>query len=144
MTQQHGILVANASQARLFERSSFSEPLLQLADWVHPASRMPARDTERAPLGQSLAGRAGLAPRLDLKHAHRSAFAEELAHDLREAVMGLRLKSLALIVSKPFMGELLRHLDASVQKAVCVKHSLDLTSLRPPHLDQRSRTDFRL
>jgi hypothetical protein len=76
MTQQHGILVANASHARLFERASFSEPLLQLADWVYPASRMPARDTERAPLGQSVAGRAGLAPRVDLKHLHRSAFAD--------------------------------------------------------------------
>ena len=144
MTQQHGILVANASQARLFERSSFSEPLVQLADWVHPASRMPARDTERAPLGRSLAGRAGLAPRLDLKHAHRSAFAEELAHDLRSAVLNQRLKSLALIVSNPFMGELLRHLDASVQKVVGDKHSLDLTSLSLTDLGQRLRTDFRL
>ena len=144
MTQQHGILVANASQAHLFERSSFSEPLVQLADWVYPASRMPARDTERAPLGQSLAGRAGLAPRVDLKHSHRSAFAEELAHDLRKAVMDYRLKSLALIVSNPFMGELLRHLDASVQKVVGDKHSLDLTSLRLTDLDQRLRTDFHL
>jgi len=144
MAQQQGILVANASQARLFERASFSGPLLELADWVHPASRMPARDTERAPLGQSLAGRAGLAPRVDLKHLHRSAFAQVLASHLREAVLNQRMRSLVLIVSNPFLGELLRHLDVSVQKILGVQHALDLTSLSLSELDQRLRADFHL
>ena len=144
MAQQHGILVANASQARLFERASLSEPLIELADWVNPASRMPARDTERAPLGQSLAGRAGLAPRVDLKHLHRCAFAQELAAYLREVVLSHRMKSLALVVSTPFMGELLRHLDTSVQKVLCARHVRDLTSLSLIDLDQRLRSDFRL
>ena len=144
MAQQHGILVANASQARLFERASLSESLIELADWVNPASRMPARDTERAPLGQSLAGRAGLAPRVDLKHLHRRAFAQELAAYLREAVLSHRMKSLALVVSTPFTGELLRHLDTSVQKAICARHVRDLTSLSLTDLDQRLRADFRL
>ena len=144
MAQQHGILVANASQARLFERASLSEPLIELADWVNPASRMPARDTERAPLGQSLAGRAGLAPRVDLKHLHRCAFAQELAAYLREVVLSHRMKSLALVVSTPFMGELFRHLDISVQKVLCARHVRDLTSLSLTDLDQRLRSDFRL
>jgi protein required for attachment to host cells len=105
---------------------------------------MPARDTERAPLGQSLAGRAGLAPRVDLKHLHRRAFAQELAAYLREAVLSHRMKSLALVVSTPFMGELLRHLDTSVQKVLCARHVRDLTSLSLTDLDQRLRSDFRL
>lgn len=144
MALPHWILVANASQARLFERSSFTEPLLELADWVNPPSRMPARETERAPLGQSLAGRAGLAPRTDLKQLHRSAFAQDLAAHLREAALIQRMTQLALVVSNPFMGELLKHLDASVQKALCAQHVLDLTSLSLTDLDQRLRTDFRL
>jgi protein required for attachment to host cells len=144
MAQQQGILVANASQARLFERRSLSEPLQELADWFCPASRMPARETERAPLGHSLAGRAGLAPRVDLKHLHRRAFAHDLAANLREAVLSQRLTSLVLVVSNPFMGELLRHLDASVQKILGAQHVLDLTSLSLTDLDQRLRTDFRL
>lgn len=144
MVAQHWILVANASHARLFERQSFTEPLLELADWVHPASRLPARETERAPLGQSQVGRAGLAPRADLKQLHRSAFAKELAAFLRDAWVGQRMKSLALVVSNPFMGELLAHLDASVRKGICAQHVLDLTALNQTELDQRLRQDFRL
>lgn len=65
MLAKHWILVANASHARLFERSSFNEPLVEVADWLKPESRMQARETERAPLGHSVVGRAGLAPRSD-------------------------------------------------------------------------------
>ena len=144
MPLQHWILVANASQARLFERRSFTEPLLELHDWVNPPSRLTARETERAPLGHSQAGRAGLAPRTDLKQLHRSAFAQNLAAHLREAVIHARMKSLALIVSNPFMGDLLSHLDASVQKLVCAQHPLDLTSLNVTDLERRLRSDFRL
>ena len=53
MLQEHWILVANAGQARLWERRSMAEPLLALAEWVYPEARMKARDTERAPLGHS-------------------------------------------------------------------------------------------
>lgn len=144
MAQLHWILVANGAHARLFERRSFTEPLVEMTDWIDPAGRMSARETERAPLGQSLAGRAGLAPREDLKQLHRSAFAQDLAAHLREAVLNQRMKQLALIVSNPFMGELLAHLDASVQKVLCAQHVLDLTSLSLSDLDQRLRTDFRL
>lgn len=144
MALQHWILVANASHARLLERRSLTEPLLELADWVNPASRTQARETERAPLGQSLAGRAGLAPRTDLKQLHRSAFAKELATHLRDALMAQRMKSLALVVSNPFLGELLAHLDDSVKKVLATQHVLDLTSLNLTELDKRLRTDFRL
>lgn len=144
MAQQHGVLVANASQARLFTRAAFNEPLQELANWVNPVNRMPARDTERSPLGHSLAGRAGLAPRVDLKHLHRSAFAEDLAGRLREAVLNQGMKSLTLIVSNPFLGELRKHLDAPLQKILGEQHALDLTSLSLNDLDQRLRTDFRL
>lgn len=144
MAQQHGILVANASQAGLYERAAFNAPLRELAVWANPVNRLPARATERAPLGHSLAGRAGLAPRVDLKHSHRSAFAQDLAGQLREAVLNQRMKSLTLIVSNPFLGELLKHLDASVQKILGTQHALDLTSLSLSDLDQRVRTDFHL
>lgn len=144
MLMEHWILVANASEARLFERRSLSDPLRELADWVNPPSRMSAHETERAPLGQSQAGRAGLAPRTDLKHLHRSDFAQKLAAHLHDALLSQRLTSLALIVSNPFLGELLKHLDASVHKLVGAQHALDLTSLNVTDLERRLRTEFRL
>lgn len=144
MPQKHWILVANAAQARVFERTSFTEPLVEVTDWVHTESRLQASETEHTPLGHSLAGRAGLAPRTDLKQKHRSAFAHSLATYLHEAVLSHRVKALALVVSNPFMGELLAHLAAPVQKAMVAQHVLDLTSLNTTELDQRLRTEFRL
>lgn len=144
MPQKHWIVVANASQARVFERNSFTQPLVELTDWQHPESRMPASETERGPLGQSLAGRTGLAPRSDLKQHHRSDFAKTLAAYFHEAVLNHRIDRLALVVSNPFMGELLAHLDAPVQKAIVAQHVLDLTSLNLTDLDHRLRSEFRL
>jgi protein required for attachment to host cells len=144
MPQKHWILVANASHARVFERASFTAPLVELTDWLHPESRMPARDTERTPLGHSEAGRAGLAPRSDLKHLHRSEFATTLAKYFHEAVLNHRVNALAFFVSNPLMGELLSHLDASVQHTLVAKHVLDLTSLSVTELDKRLRREFRL
>jgi hypothetical protein len=42
------------------------------------------------------------------------------------------------------MGELLSHLDASVQHTLVAKHVLDLTSLSVTELDKRLRSEFRL
>lgn len=144
MPQKHWILVANASQARVFERTSFNQPLIELSDWRHPESRMSARETERAPLGHSVSGRAGLAPRSDPKQRHRSEFAQTLAHYLQDAVLNNRVNSVALVASNPFMGELTAHLDGPVQKTICAQHALDLTSLNLTDLDARLRTEFRL
>jgi protein required for attachment to host cells len=105
---------------------------------------MKASDTERAPLGHSEYGRAGLAPHTELKQGHRNDFAQTLARHLREAALDKRMKALALVVSNPFLGELNRHLDASVQKNVCATHALDWTALKPQELAQRLRQDLRL
>ncbi len=144
MVQKHWIVVANASHARLFERASLTEPLIEVTDWCYPESRMPASQTERAPLGHSEAGRAGLAPRAELKQQHRSEFAKTLAKYFREAVLSHRVNALALFASNPFMGELMSHLDAAVQKTIVAKQGLDLTSLNVTELDKRLRSEFRL
>lgn len=144
MAQKHWILAANASHARLWERTSFTEPLREISDWIHPESRMQAIETERAPLGHSLAGRSGLAPRADLKQQHRSAFAKTLAMYLHEAVLNHRVNALTLLASNPFMGELMAHLDAAVQQVIVAKHVLDLTALNATELDKRLRSEFRL
>jgi hypothetical protein len=47
-------------------------------------------------------------------------------------------------VSNPFLGELLAHLDAPVQKIIDAKYVLDLTSLNVKELEKRLRTEFRL
>jgi hypothetical protein len=85
-----------------------------------------------------------LAPRSDLKQQLRSEFAKILAEYFHGAALNHCESSLALVVSNPFMGELLAHLDSPVQKIIDAKHVLDLTSLNAKDLDKRLRTEFRL
>ena len=144
MGQKHWILTANSSVARLCERSSLTAPLTELADWMHPEGSMRTSELERAPLGHSLGGRTGLAPRIDPKDRERSSFAQDLAHWLREAVLAHRVTEIALFASNPFLGELLAHLDPAVQKVVSSHHPLDLTTLPVQELDQKIKTEFRL
>jgi protein required for attachment to host cells len=91
-----------------------------------------------------LAGRSGLSPRTDPKQHHRSEFAKTLSRYFHEAVLNHRVNSLALVVSNPFMGELLGHLDSSVEKIIGAKHVQDLTSLSVKELDKKLRTELRL
>ncbi len=63
---------------------------------------------------------------------------------LHGAALKHRMNSLALVVSNPFMGELLAHLHAPVEKIIDAKHVLDLASLNAKELDTRLRTEFRL
>lgn len=144
MGQKHWLLTANASVARLFERTSLTAPLVELADWMHPEGSMRTSELERAPLGHSLGGRTGLAPRTDPKDRERSAFAHELAHWLREAALAHRVTEIALFASNPFLGELLSQLDPAVQKIISSHHPLDLTALPVQELDRKVRAEFRL
>lgn len=144
MAQKHWILTANASVARLFERTSLTAPLTELADWMHPEGSMRAAELERAPLGHSLAGRTGLAPRSDPQQRERRAFAHELANWLHEAVLAHRITDITVLASNPFLGELLAQFDPRVQKMVTAHHPLDLTALPVQALDQKVRADFRL
>lgn len=142
MAQKHWILTANASVARLFERTSLLAPLIELADWMHPEGSMLASELERAPLGHSMGGRTGLSPRMDPKHRERLEFAHQLALWLREAVLAHRVHDLVLFASDPFMGELLAQLDPGVQKIISLRHSLDLTSLPVHELEKKVRIEF--
>ena len=142
MIQKHWILTANASVARLFERTSLLAPLSELADWMHPQGSMLASELERSPLGHSMAGRTGLAPRIEPKQRERHEFAHELAESLREAVLSHQVQDMALFASNPFMGELLAQLDPAVQKIISVKHPLDLTALSVQALEKKVHAEF--
>jgi protein required for attachment to host cells len=144
MAQKHWILTANSSVARLFERSGMTAPLTELADWMHAEGSMRTSELERAPLGHSLGGRAGLAPRTDPQRRERSAFAHELADWLHEAVLAHRITDITVLASNPFLGELLSQLDPGVQKMVRAHHPLDLTALTVQALDHKVRADFSL
>jgi len=139
MTSRKAILVANSYVARLFERSSSQLPWVEIQDWVHSESRMRAQDIERAPLGHSLAGRAGLAPHTDVRHRERTAFAHDLAADLKQALATDKWEELEIFASDPFLGELLAQLSPDVKASLRATHALDWTTLSAHEIEERRR-----
>ena len=144
MTSRQAILVANSYVARLFERSSVQLPWAETQDWLHSESRMRAQDIERAPLGHSLAGRAGLAPHTDVRHRERTAFAHDLAIDLKQALATDKWEALEIFASDPFLGELLAQLSPDVKATVRATHALDWTTLSAHEIEERRRKAFKV
>jgi protein required for attachment to host cells len=144
MTTPLWILVADSSGARIFERKGRKAPLLELADWVHPEGRMLASEIENAPLGHSLAGRTGLAPRIDIKHRERTEFARTLAQWLHDQLPANPTVELVLFAADPFLGELVGQLDKQVHHKVRATHAVDLTALSTMELTDKLNQEFLL
>jgi protein required for attachment to host cells len=144
MISHTAILVANSFIARLFEQSSLDQPWVETRDWWHAEGRMHARDLERAPLGHSMAGRMGLAPRTDIHQRERAKFAHDLAMDLENSLATDKWHAMEIFASNPFLGELLAHLSPDVKKIVRATHALDWTSLSVADIEKRWRKEFKI
>jgi protein required for attachment to host cells len=134
------IVVANASQARCYERPSPAEPMVALVSLEHPESRLHARDLETDRPGRTHkddAGRTSFVPRSEPKEREREQFAREVAKFLAEGVEAHRCSGVVLFVSNPFLGELLAHLGDGVRQQLVASHALDLTALPANELEQR-------
>lgn len=134
------ILVANASVAHCFERESPTAPLVPVAHFAHPESRMHTRDLETDRGGRTQkddAGRTSFVPRTDPKEREREEFAREIARALEEGVLAHRCNGIALFASNPFLGELQAHLANGARKALAASHAVDLTSFVGRELEDR-------
>lgn len=134
------ILVANASVARCFERESPTAPLVPVANFEHPESRMHTRELETDRGGRTQkddAGRTSFVPRTEPKDRERQEFAREIARALEEGVVAHRCSGIALLVSNPFLGELQAHLANGARKALTASHAVDLTSFVGRELEER-------
>ena len=137
------IVVANASQARVFKRESPTGPLLAVSTMEHPESR--AKGTQ---LGDNRPGHeasdfsAGgnrFEPRSDPRLKEHRRFAHEIAKRLDEALARGEFGSLALFASDPFLGELKGALSAPVAHRVQSTRDSDFTSLAIDALEERLR-----
>ena len=138
------IVLANGSRARLLQRNSHAEPLIELRDWVHPATRLHTQDLGGAHRQSGIRGRSGLARHGSDQAHERSAFAQEICHWLAQAVHAQQVGSIALLASTPFLGELMAHGQGTLDKQLCAAHAVDLTALPLAQLEERLRQDYRL
>ncbi len=139
------IVTANAARARVCERQPDGS-LVEVADFVHPASRQSGRalDDDRAgrsemSLGSHQRGHSAYEPPTDAHAKEHERFAREVAAQLDAAVARGRCRTLALFAAPAFLGDLRAQLGAAASKAVRVSEAVDLTAV-PLH-ELRGRVD---
>lgn len=106
MTKATWLMVANSSEARLFERSAPTGELHQLMQWSHPSSREHLALAHHQHRHSGTRERSGLASRKTVKHHERQLFACEIAAGLKKET-GVGLPARLVVFAAPaFLGRL--------------------------------------
>jgi protein required for attachment to host cells len=133
------VLVGNASRARCFERDPDNNALRELADFVHPQSRLKgvALDDDRG--GHAFKGAASTQyeSHTDAHVKEHAQFAREIAAFLDAGAGAHRFERLSLIASSAFLGELRSHLSEAARSRVFSSAASDLTSYAGADLEHR-------
>jgi protein required for attachment to host cells len=134
-----GVLVANASRARLFERDAENGAMRETASFVHPQSRMKGSELGRDRPGQAFKGEARTAyePPTGPHQKESTEFARELAQRLEALALTRRYPRLAVLASNPFLGDLNKELGAATRKLLQAAVALDLTAFDGAELEHR-------
>jgi protein required for attachment to host cells len=127
-------VVANASRARLLERTPGEDDWADVVDLVHAESRRPsaslARDRPGHVAGTGPAsGGYTFQPRTDPRQHEHARFARQIADAVDAAVSDGRCGRLVLVASSPFLGVLDAQLDPRTRKAVHARVAHDWTML---------------
>ena len=137
-TKPDWIVIANATRARILARER-GEPMAVVKTFSHPEGRGKVSDLadDRAGHGSSDHSWGGSAypPRIDAKRKEHERFATELGAWLERAAEQDTYRSLALLASNPFLGELKAELGlgaapepAQVEQAAPTSHTAGLPS----------------
>ena len=139
-TKPDWIVIANATRARILARER-GEPMAVVKTFSHPEGRGKVSDLadDRAGHGSSDHSWGGSAypPRIDAKRKEHERFATELGAWLERAAEQDTYRSLALLASSPFLGELKAELGPAAQRLLTVTHDVDLTAVGPAELEKR-------
>ena len=136
------VLLANAARARIFERDPGNGALRELADFVHPASRLPSRSLEhdrQGSLGKG-ASRTAFERATAVADRERERFAQQLAQHLETTARGGDLPAWALLASSPFLGHLQAALGPAATARLVARAERDLTGLPIRELERRLRS----
>lgn len=120
------IMVANASQAKLFANHGPKKGLQLVKELVHPESREKAANLVSDRVG-NYAGSGSYAQPTDPKHHEAERFALELAHELEHGRVNNAYERLILIASTPFMGLLNGRLSQQVRQRISESINKDYT-----------------
>jgi protein required for attachment to host cells len=122
------IMVANASQAKLFANHGPNKGLELVRELVHPESREKAANLVSDRTG-NFAGSGSYAQPTDPKQHEAERFALEVAHELEHGRTKNAYERLILVASAPFLGLLNSRLSAQVQQKISDSINKDYTHL---------------
>ncbi len=135
------IVVANASQARVFIRPSPNDALVEVVTLSHPASRLKASaladDRPGHESSDKSYGGTRLEPRTNPRQKEHQRFAREIARRLEDGLAGNGFDTLWLFASDPFLGELKSQLGEALRHRLARTVSSDLTARSPGEIAQR-------
>ena len=132
--KRHWYVVANAARARVLERTDAKDDWADVADLVHPASRMPAaalaadRSGHVEGAGHGTGG-AAYRPRTEPRQHEHEQFAREIAALVDAAIADGRCDGLVVVASNPFLGVLRRQLGERAGRQVHTTVAHDWTML---------------
>lgn len=138
------ILVTDAGRGRLFSTELPEDHWKVVDEFVHPASREPAR-TERttAPYGRTHQGtgnqgiQSAFEPHTEPEAVEHEHFALELGKFLEKARENRKFDALALVAPPQFLGLLRKTLHVQTTKLLKTAVDKDLTSLDAAELRKR-------
>lgn len=124
------ILVANASQARIFFRNGIKQELTLVKELLHPESRMKNAElvTDRAGYMQGTGnGHGSKQPQTEPKQNEALHFAQELAQELNSGRCSQQFERIILVAPPSFMGLLGEKIDTQTAKLIDSRIGKDYT-----------------
>lgn len=125
------ILAADRARARLFSLDAGAPRLIEIADFVNPAARIPGHEREHAPPprvhDQFGEGRHAIEAHTSPKEKAALQFAAMLGAHLEHAHDERRFRGLVLIAPPRFLGALNAALGARLGETVLLRVSRNLT-----------------
>lgn len=141
------ILVANASEARLFSNLGPGKGLQLMKEYSHPESREKVSDlvSDRPGHNQTAGnGHGAYVSPADPKQQEAERFARLLTQDLEQGRTGNQYEKLVLVASPHFLGLLNGHLNGRLGKLVLQRVEKDYTKEKEKELAGHLKTHIRI
>jgi protein required for attachment to host cells len=122
------IVVANASQAKLYENQGPKKGLQLVKEMDHPESREKAANLVSDRVG-NFQGSGSYAQHIDPKHNEMDRFALEIANELESGRVKNAFSRLVLVSSAPFIGRVRQHINAHIKDKISETIEKDYTKL---------------
>lgn len=132
------VLVADATQARLFRTEGSKEPLVELKDMLHSEGRSKiselVSDHPGKHSGTGSTGSHSMENKQDIKDQERDVFAREISSHLEKSREQKLFQRLYLVAPSHMLGALHKHLSKATRETVQEEYDLLLVKDSPDEI----------